>query len=179
MEKQIAIRGAIYGSAFIVLAMILFFIDPVMLTGGWYGLAIVLLYLAVMVVAAVQIRSMNPVDFKVGKAFKLIFIFGVSMAVVTSVFDVVFYSAISEETHDLLLNESIESQLEMMENFGTPQSVIDEQMPKIVEDMESRLSLSGVLPALLWKIVINAVLAIIIALIVQRRDKKNSALDAG
>jgi hypothetical protein len=27
--------------------------------------------------------------------------------------------------------------------------------------------------------VINAVLAIIIALIVQRRDKKNSALDAG
>ena len=168
-------RGAMMAAVGIIIFLILYAIDPMYFARpiGWFTLLAVnfLALPIVFMILGARDSKANFTSYTFGHAFLAALLTGVTAAVLTLVFNVIFMTVI-DPVWELQLADEVMLQTELfMEKMGAPQEAIDEAMEQAKVKSESQpKGIVGQLRSAGGLVLWYAILALIIGII--QRDSK-------
>lgn len=173
MEKTLKSSATSYG---IYLALILSSLTIIgyaiyldLFTKWWFGISQMILVIIFGIVSSVKARNLLGGFISFKNAFTAFFITIAIGIVIPALIGLVIFNFIDPDAAALLQEKIIETQLAMMENFGAPQSAIDEAM-KQAEAQGSFFSISNSLKSIAYQLVGFSIVGLIVAAVVKRND---------
>ncbi len=163
--------GAIVGMVSAIFTLLLYVIDPPLLTNMWLGFGLLAVFLGLVIYGGITFRKEigGYIDF--GPAYLHGFIVLVTMGVISLVVNLLLHNVVDPTLKDTLTEAAIEQSVQLMEKFGAPQDAIDEAIEQQREGMEAQFTTIGQLKGAMWAIVGYAVIALITGLVVRRREQ--------
>jgi|GEM_PF-1389280 len=168
--------GLKYGLISAVIGLViyfgLYFIDPGMIyTMVWKVMLVGLIIGGViMFFACKEYREDNNDAISFGTAFKLsLLVYMISAFVNISSGQIM--KVIDPDLAEIEKQFSIETSVSMMERFGTPPDVIDEQIDQIEADLENQNPIMNIFWALVSSLVMGSIIALIVAAIAKRKPE--------
>ena len=162
--------GLILGMVGAIITLLLYVIDPTLMVNIWM-LLLLLVFMGLVIYGGISYRNEigGYIDF--GPAYIHGFTVFVVMGIIGLVMNLLMYNVVDPSLGDTLTEASIEQTRGMMENFGASEDAIDEALEKVEVDTAASFTNFGLIKSFLISIIIYAVLALITALIVRRREK--------
>ena len=87
-----------------------------------------------------------------------------------TLFSILLYTVIDPDLPQNLSDVSIEKTEQMMRGFGAPEDAIEAQMDELRTSMPERFSALGLIKQFGWNFIVFAVVAVITALFVKKRE---------
>lgn len=158
MFKTAAENGAVISGVLIIYSMILYLLDYH--TEQWLGsVGIVIMIIMLFIFGQRYARSGGRTEFSYGKAFKFLFSVVFFSAIISGVFNFIYFEFISPETIDLSIQQSYESMIEQ----GMSEDQIEQQMKFVLPWMNSWVFAgSGVFMTLLFGVIASLIFAALI-----------------
>ncbi|MDN3492305.1 DUF4199 domain-containing protein [Winogradskyella bathintestinalis] len=173
MEKTLKSSATTYG---IYLALILSSLTIIgyaayldLFTKWWFGISQMILVIIFGIVSAVQARKLLEGFISFKNAFTAFFITIAIGIVIPALIGLIIFNFIDPDAATLLQEKIINTQLTMMQNFGAPQSAIDEAM-KQAEAQGSFFTISNSLKSMAYQLVGFSIVGLIVAAVVKRND---------
>ncbi len=164
--------GLTIGLVSLALTFIAYFIDSSLLASGWFGLVSIVVFFVLIIYFGKQYRTELGGFMSFGTAFNFSFIAIVISALVGLIGMILLYQVIDPALPGVLADKTLESTLEMMERFGaSADSMTPEQLEEIKQSTLSNFTLGGQLKNFGFGLIIYAIIALILAAILKRRDK--------
>jgi len=162
--------GLILGMVSAIFTLLLYVIDPTLMVNMWM-LLLLLVFIGLVVYGGISYRKEigGYIDF--GPAYIHGFTVLVIMGIIGLAMNLLMYNVVDPNLKDTLTEATIEQTRSMMERFGAPEDSIDEALENAQADTEDRFSNMGLIKSFLYGIIAYAVIALITALIVRRREK--------
>lgn len=164
--------GLTIGLASLALTYIAYFIDSSLLASAWFGLVALVLFFVLIIYFGKQYRSDLGGFMSFGTAFNFSFITMIISGLVTLVGQILLFHVIDPSLPQVLGDLSFETSLSMMESFGQNPDSLD---PAVLDEMkanaESNFTLAGQLKNFGFGLIAYAIIALILAAILKKRDK--------
>lgn len=173
MEKSLKSSSVNYG---IYLGLILSALTVIgysvsldLFTKWWFGIIFLLAVIIVGIMSSMKARSILKGFISFKDAFTAYFIAIVVGIVISSIVSIVIFNVVDPEAANILQEKIIESQVKMLENFGTPQKAID----KAVNDIQANgnmYSISNIVKSIAFQLIGFSIVGLIVAAVVKRND---------
>jgi len=163
--------GLILGILSVVITFIVYFISPVTMVSGMYGIAMLVLFFGLLIYLGIQYRNSLGGYMEFGKAFQYSFIALLVAGIISQIGNALLYNVIDPALPGVLADQTMENTMAMMEKFGAADALSDEQLDQMRADTEANFTLLGQLRALGIAAVIYVVFALILGAILKKRDK--------
>lgn len=162
--------GGLLGMAGAIFTLLVYVIDAEFLVNMWM-LLILLVFLGLVVYGGISYRNEigGYIDF--GPAYKHGFTVLVVMGAIGLVMNLLLYNVIDPGLAETLTDASMEQTRGIMESFGAPVDSIDEALEEARQDAEEGFTTMGLIKSYFYSIIFYAVISLITALIVRRREK--------
>jgi hypothetical protein len=166
-----AIRwGGILGAVSILITMTLYAVDYTLMVQLKTLFLSLLIYLGLVIYAGINYRNSIGGYLSFGKAFQHGFLVLAISALISTIFNILLYTAIDPELPQKLTDASIENTRQMMENFGAPEDQVDEALEQARERSDDQFSVGGLALGYVWILVFSAIMALISGLIVKKNE---------
>lgn len=172
MEKSLKSSSINYGvylglilSTFTILGYVM--ID--LMTKWWYGILILIVMIVLGIMASMKARKLLGGFISFKNAFTAYFITVLIGLLIASLLSFILYNVVDPEAAALIQDNAIETQVKMLENFGTPQDVIDQTVQKMRES-GNMYSIGNLLQSLVFQLVGFSIVGLIVAAVVKRKD---------
>ena len=164
--------GLIIGLVTLVLTYLAYFIDAALLTAWYYGLVIMVLFFGLIIYFGKEYRKEAGGFLSFGSAFSVSFFAILISGVVGLVGNILLFQVIDPTLPQVLGQLTFETQLEWLEYFGqSPDSIPPGELEKIREESASNYTLVGQLKGFGFGLIAYAIIALILAAILKKRDK--------
>ena len=138
-------------------------------TKWWFGIIFLLAVIVFGIMSSMKARKSLGGFISFKNAFTAYFIAILVGVIISSIVSILIFNVIDPEAATTLQEKIIESQVAMLENFGTPQDAID----KAVTDMQANgnmYSISNILKSIAFQLVGYSIVGLIVAAVVKRND---------
>ena len=162
--------GAILAGIGIVLTLLCYAIDYSLLADWKFGIVMIVLFIGLVIYGGINYRNQAGGYLSYGKAFQHGYVSLLVSGVISTLFSILLYTVIDPELPQNLSDVSIEKTEEMMRSFGAPEDAIEAQMEEVRTSMPERFSALGLIKQFGWNLIVFAVVAVITALFVKRRE---------
>ncbi|MEK0441143.1 MAG: hypothetical protein RL403_121 [Bacteroidota bacterium] len=170
---QSAVRpGLIIGLVSLVITYIAYFIDSSYLASGYFGLIALVLFFGLIIFFGKEFRKESGGFLTFGTAFNFSFFAILISGLIGLIGNILLFHVIDPTLPQVLADQTFETQLEMMENFGAnPDSIPSEDLDKMREASASNFTLVGQLKGFGFGLIAYAIIALILGAILKKRDK--------
>ncbi len=170
---QAAVRpGLTIGLVSLAMTFIAYFIDSTLLASGWFGLVAIVVFFVLIIYFGQQYRKEIGGFMTFGSAFNFSFITMIISGLVGLAGQILLFQVIDPSLAGVLADASFHSSLEMMESFGqNPDSMDPAALDKMRNATASSFTLAGQIKNFGFALIAYAVIALILAAILKKRDK--------
>lgn len=170
---QAAVRpGLTIGLVSLAMTFIAYFIDSTLLASGWFGLVAIVVFFVLIIYFGKQYRTEIGGFMTFGTAFNFSFITMIISGLIGLVGQILLFQVIDPSLGGVLADVSFQSSLEVMESFGQNPDSMD---PAVLDEMRnstaSAFTLGGQIKNFGFALIAYAVIALILAAILKKRDK--------
>jgi hypothetical protein len=164
--------GLIMGLISIVIIFLIYFIDSSLLASGGFALISMVVFLGLTIIFGRQYRKDLGGFLSFGLAFNFCFQSLVFSGLLTLIGQILLYHVIDPSLPQVLTDLTFENSLKMLELVGQdPDSLPVESIDQIREQSESNFTLAGQIKNFGFALVGSAIIALILAAILKKRDK--------
>lgn len=173
MEKSIKSLASNYG---LYLGLILATITVIgysisldLFTKWWFGIIFMLLIIIVGIIASMKARNLlgDFISFK--NAFTAYFITILIGIIISSLVSIVIFNIVDPDAAIALQDKIIETQVELLQRFGTPQETINQAINELKAN-GNMYSISNILKSIAFQLIGYSILGLIVALVVKKSD---------
>lgn len=170
---QAAIQpGLTMGLITVAITYVAYFIDSSLLASMWLGLIGLVVFFGLIIYFGKQYRTEIGGFMTFGTAFNFSFVAIVISGLISSAGQILLFHVIDPALPQVLADAALESSLKMMESFGqNPDAMPAEALDAIKTSTEESYSLFGQIRAFGFGLIIYAIIALILAAILKKRDK--------
>ena len=170
---QAAVKpGITIGLISLALTFIAYFIDATLLGSAWFGLIAIVVFFALIIYFGRQYRSEIGGFMTFGTAFNFSFIAILISGIIGLIGQILLFHVIDPSLPGVLGDLAFENSIKMMENFGaSADSLPPGQLEEMRASTAKQFTLSGQLMGFGIGIIIYAIIALILAAILKKRDK--------
>lgn len=176
-EQQSPFKAAIQpgitiGLISLALTFIAYFIDATLLGSAWFGLVALVVFFALIIYFGRQYRSELGGYMSFGVAFNFSFITILISGFISLLGQILLFHVVDPSLPGVLGDLAFENSIKMMENFGaSPDSLPPGQLEEMRASTANQFTLKGQLMSFGIGIIIYAIIALILAAILKKRDK--------
>lgn len=156
------------GAAIITVAytLIAYLTNLSLMVNPWAGISLWVITLIIYIVAVSRTRSGLGGYISFRDAFSSFILAYIISSLVATAFNILLFTAVDPGAAEELQEMSIDATVQMMDNFGTPESQIEET----IEQMEgsNQFSVIQMVKGFFWGIFIYAVIGLIVAAIMKK-----------
>lgn len=138
-------------------------------TKWWFGIGQMILVIIIGIMSAMKARKILGGFISFKEAFTAFFITVAIGVSIPALIGLIIFNFVDPEAAALLQERIIETQLEMMQNFGAPQETIDEAMRQ-AEEQGSFFSVGNSLKSVAYQLVGFSIVGLLVAAVVKRND---------
>lgn len=170
---QAAIKpGLIMGLVALAVTYIAYFIDSSLLASAWFTLVALVIFFGLIIYFGKQYREEIGGFMSFGVAFNFSFIAILISGIVTLIGQILLYHVIDPTLPQVLADITFENSLKMMESFGQdPDALPPSALDEIKNSTASSFTLTGQLKNFGFALIFYAIIALILAAILKKRDK--------
>lgn len=170
---QAAIQpGLVMGLITVAITYVAYFIDSSLLASMWLGLIGLVVFFGLIIYFGKQYRSDLGGFMSFGIAFNFSFVAILISGIISTAGQILLFQVIDPTLPQVLADAALESSLKMMESLGqNPDNMPAEALDAIKESSQQSYSLSGQLKAFGFGLIIYAIIALILAAILKKRDQ--------
>jgi len=170
---QAAVKpGLTIGLISLALTYIIYFVNSSLLISGWFGFAALIIFFVLIFYFGRQYRTEIGGFIDFGSAFKFSFVAILISGIVSTLGQILLYQVVDPSLPQVLAEQSMENTLATMESFGASADAMSpEQLDEMREGIEDGFTLTGQLKGFGIAIIIYAIVALIVAAILKKRDK--------
>ncbi|MCB4798744.1 DUF4199 domain-containing protein [Neotamlana laminarinivorans] len=171
--KSLALNWGLYLGVLLTLSTILGYINLDLFTKMWYGIILLIAVIVFGVISAVKSKKLlgGYISFK--DAFTSFFItVSVGLAISTIV-SIIIFNFIDPEAAIVLKEKMMNSQVEMMRNFGAPQEAIEQAVEKL-EAEENMFSITNVVQNFIFQLIGYIIVGLIAALVIKKNNPEEA-----
>lgn len=170
---QAAIKpGLIMGLVALAVTYIAYFIDSSLLASAWFALVALVIFFGLIIYFGKQYREEIGGFMSFGVAFNFSFIAILISGIVTLIGQILLYHVIDPTLPQVLADITFENSLKMMESFGQdPDALPPSALDEIRISTASSFTLTGQLKNFGFALIFYAIIALILAAILKKRDK--------
>lgn len=163
--------GLILGIISVVITYVIYFIDPTLLVAWYVGIGILVLFIGLIIYFGSQYRTSIGGFMTFGTAFNFTFVAMVVSAIIGVCGNLLLYNIVDPALPGVLIESQMEAQMAMLEKFGAADSMTSEQIDDIRSSLEGGYTILGQLKGLGIILIVDAIVALILAAILKRKDK--------
>lgn len=164
--------GLILGLIGIVITYLGYFIDSSLLASGSFGLVSIVIFFGMIIYFGRQYRASIGGFMDFSTAFRFSFIAMLISALISFIGQALLFHVIDPSLSQVLADAAFENSLKLLELVGqNPDSLPVEEIDKLRETSEDAYSLSGQIKNFGISIIGSAIIALILAAILKKRDK--------
>ncbi len=164
--------GLVMGLISVLMIFVVYFIDSSLLASGGFGLISLTIFFGLAIYFGIQRRKDLGGFMAYGKAFNFSFQALIISGLVTLIGQILLFHVVDPSLPQVLADITFENSLKMMEMIGqNPDSLPVEALDKIREQAEGNFTLSGQLKNSVFILIGSAIIALILAAILKKRDK--------
>lgn len=138
-------------------------------TKWWFGIFMLLLVIVFGIMSSMKARKLMGGFISFKNAFTAYFIAILIGILISSIVSIIIFNVVDPEAAITLQDKIIETQVGMMEKFGTPQEAID----KAINDMQANgnmYSIGNILKSIAFQLIGYSIVGLIVALVVKKND---------
>ncbi len=144
MSKHAISQGVIGGLILVAINLLIYVVDPMLMANLWLVFVFPsFLYLILLLVAGFNIRKAESGYLKFGKAFLSVFVAGLIMSLLSTIWNIILFNVIDPGLAEALMETMVENMLAMMERFGLPVEEIEGEMQRRFEEAAAQFQISG------------------------------------
>ncbi|WP_338730988.1 DUF4199 domain-containing protein [Mangrovimonas cancribranchiae] len=169
--KSIAINYGLYlGGILALFSVLAYAINLDLYTKVWYGIALLLIVIVFGIISTVKTKSalQGIISFK--EAFTSYFLTVLIGIAISSVVSILIFNVIDPEAAIVLKEKIVDSQVQMMRNFGAPEEAVAEAVEKM-EAESNMFSIGNVLQSLVFQLVGFSIVGLIVALVLKKNEE--------
>lgn len=176
-EQQTPLQAAVkpgltMGLVALAVTYIAYFIDSSLLASAWFALVALVIFFGLIIYFGTQYRNDLGGFMSFGTAFNFSFISILISGIVSLAGQILLYHVIDPTLPQVLADITFENSLKMMESFGqNPDSLPPDALEEIRNSTSSSFSLGGQLKNFGFALIGYAIIALILAAILKKRDK--------
>ena len=167
--KSLATNWGLYLGVILALLGVIGYVNLDLLTKWWFGISMLILIIVFGIVSSMKSKALQGgfISFKL--AFTSFFI-TVALGLVVSTFvTIVIYNFVDPEAAVTLKEKIIDSQAEMMQNFGAPEEAIAKALEEF-EAQENMFAIGQVLKSLAFQLIGYIIVGLIAALVIKKNN---------
>lgn len=170
---QAAIKpGLTMGLVALAVTYIAYFIDSSLLASAWFALVSLVIFFGLAIYFGKQYRSEIGGFMSFGTAFNFSFIAILISGIVTLIGQILLFHVIDPSLPQVLTDITFENSLKMMESFGQdPDALPPSALDEIRNSTAASFTLTGQLKNFGFALIFYAIIALILAAILKKRDK--------
>ena len=170
---QAAVKpGLTMGLVSLAVTYIVYFIDSSLLASGWFALVALVIFFGLIIYFGIQYRTEIGGFMSFGTAFNFSFFSILISGLVSLVGQILLFHVIDPTLPQVLGDITFENSLKMMESFGqNPDSLSPEVLEEMKSSTSSTFTLGGQLKNFGFGLIGYAIIALILAAILKKRDK--------
>lgn len=143
MSKHAISQGVIGGLILVAINLLIYVIDPMLMANWWLGMVFLPLIFVILLVLGMNIRKAEGGYLKFGKAFLSVFIAGLIMSLLSTIWNIILFNVIDPGLAEALMETMAENMLAMMERFGAPVDEIEGEMQKGFDEAAAQFQIGG------------------------------------
>lgn len=164
--------GLILGLISIVITYLGYFIESTLLASGSFGFVSIVVFFGMIIYFGIQYRKSIGGFMDFSTSFKFSFVAILISTVVSFIGQILLFHVIDPTLPEVLADAAFENSLKMVELFGqNPDSLPVEALDKLREQSEGNFTLSGQIKNFGFSLFGSAIIALILAAILKKRDK--------
>lgn len=160
--------GVYLGILMILLTVLIYAMNLELMTKWWLNIILFLIIIVFGIVSAVNSRKLLHGFISFKQAFSSYFITVAIGVIISTIFSIILFNFIDPEAAQFIKDKVIESSVQMMENFGAPQSEIDKAAAAMRE--QEQFSVISQIKSIAWQLLVYAIIGLLVALAVKKRD---------
>ncbi|RSK39323.1 DUF4199 domain-containing protein [Mangrovimonas spongiae] len=169
--KSIAINYGLYlGGILALLSVLAYAINLDLYTKAWYGIALLLLVIVFGIISTVKTKSALKGIISFKEAFTSYFLTVLIGIAISSVVSILIFNVIDPEAAIVLKEKIVDSQVQMMRNFGAPEEAVAEAVEKM-ETEGNMFSIGNVVQSLVFQLVGFSIVGLIVALVLKKNEE--------
>ncbi|WP_143960616.1 DUF4199 domain-containing protein [Litoribacter populi] len=169
---QAAIRaGLILGLISTAITFLVYFIDFTLLASGWLGFGSFAIMLAVVIYFGIEYRKEIGGFMSFGKAFQFSFFALVVSALIASIGSILLFNVVDPNLPVTLGDVQLENTLAIMDRFGAADALSADQIDEMRNGFYDNYKIVGVVKSFGFLIIGSAFFALILGVIIKKRDK--------
>ena len=170
---QAAIKpGLTMGLVALAITYIAYFIDSSLLASFWILLIALVVFFGLIIYFGKQYREEIGGFMSFGTAFNFSFIAMIVSGIISLIGQILLFHVIDPSLPDVLTDITFKKSLEMMEGFGqNPDSLPPSTLDEIRNSTAASFSIGGQLKNFAFGLIFYAIIALILAAILKKRDK--------
>ncbi|WP_209329039.1 DUF4199 domain-containing protein [Lunatimonas salinarum] len=170
--SQAAFKSGLYlGLTMFILTLLAYFVDYTILVSFWFGIVILALFFGLILFFGFQYRKEAGGYLEYGPAFMFSFVTLLVSGLIGLIGNLILYQVIDPQLPQMLVDAQLENMLNMMDRFGAGDSISGDQLDEIRVGIESNFSISGQVKSFGIGLIVYAIMALILAAILKKRDK--------
>ncbi len=163
--------GVIVGILSVVITFVVYFISPVGLASGKFQFGMLFLFIGLVIYFGIQYRKSIGGFMDFGPAFNFSFMTMVVAGIISQIGAFLLYNVVDPALPGIIVEQSLENTMEMMEKFGAADSMSTQQIDEMREGLSANYTMMGQIKAFGIALIIYAVLSLILGAIIKKRDK--------
>lgn len=163
--------GVILGVLSVVITFVVYFINPVTLVSGMFGIIVLIVFFAVLIYLGIQYRKSLGGFMEFGPAFNFSFIALVVAGLISQVGSALLYNVVDPALPGVLTEQTLENTVAMMEKFGAADALSSDQLDKMRADTAANFTFMGQVKTFGIALIVYAIIALILGAILKKRDK--------
>jgi len=178
MNKDSIKSGVMLGLISIILTVLVYVINVELMINLWFALASLVFSIALVSWFGIKYRNEEMDGFlSYGKAYGYSFVMIIVSGVISTLFTIILSTVIDPELPGILADASLEQSLEMMKSFGAdPDALDDDMLDEMRQKSEDQFSVKGRLMGMIGVVVAAAVISLITAAIIKKKQPENELL---
>ncbi|MEM9671283.1 MAG: DUF4199 domain-containing protein [Cyclobacteriaceae bacterium] len=160
--------GLFLGFISIALTLSIVMIDPTLMVATWFQILSLLINIAIMVIAGIELRKQQGGYLSFKNAFVSTLIIIAIGSAISTVYSIIQFNVIDPSLKETISESVINRTVGMLENFGADDQVIDEAVANL--EGQDTFGTQTLLMGYLYSLVGGAIIALIIAAIVKKKE---------
>ncbi len=168
--KTSAINHGLYLGAFLSLTTVIAYaVSLDLFTKWWWGIGLLIAIIVFGIVSSMKSKSIQNGFISFKEAFSSYFIAIAIGLIISTIVSAIIFNVVDPDAAITLKQKIMDSQVEMMRNFGAPEDAIAETVDKL-EAQENMFSIGSILQSLAFQLIGFSIVGLIVALVVKKTD---------
>lgn len=168
--KSSAINHGLYLGAFLALATVIAYaVNLDLFTKWWWGIGLLIAIIVFGIISSMKSKNIQNGFISFKQAFSSYFITIAIGLIISTVVSVIIFNFIDPDAAITLKEKIMDSQVEMMRNFGAPEEAIANAVEKL-EAQENMFSIGSIFQSMAFQLIGFSVVGLIVALVVKKNN---------